>query len=318
MAAFYTEADYENSVIELFKTVLGYRHLYGPDVEERDFYSPLCEEELKTALARINPGLPEEALSEAFDKLRHFENASLVQKNEVFTNYIQYGIEVRYRADGEERSGLVYPVDFQTPGNNSFVIANQWTFIENSTKRPDILIFLNGLPVVLMELKSPSRQETEAGEGYLQIRNYMQEIPSLFIYNCVCVISDHLTSKAGTITSGEDRFMEWKTKDGSYENTRYAQFDTFLRTFFKKKGFWTLSKISSVFPMKGSVNIRFLPVIISILRSTRLSRPQRRRPFREAAAKAACFGTPRVPGNRFPWCFTLIYCKKLWTAPPLS
>ena len=235
MAAFYTEADYENSVVELFKTVLGYKHLYGPDIQDRDYYSPLLEEELKAALARINPALPEEALSEAFDKLNRFENASLVQKNRVFTNYIQNGIEVRYRINGEERSGLVYPVDFKTPGNNSFIIANQWTFIENSNKRPDILIFLNGLPVVLMELKSPSREETEAGEGYLQIRNYMQEIPSLFIYNCICVISDHLTSKAGTITSGEDRFMEWKTKDGSYENTRYAQFDTFFEGIFQKE-----------------------------------------------------------------------------------
>ena len=258
MAAFYTEADYENSVIELFKTVLGYRHLYGPDVEDRDFYSPLCEEELKTALARINPGLPEEALLEAFDKLSHFENASLVQKNEVFTNYIQHGIEVRYRADGEERSGLVYPVDFQNPGNNSFVIANQWTFIENSTKRPDILIFLNGLPVVLMELKSPSRQETEAGEGYLQIRNYMQEIPSLFIYNCVCVISDHLTSKAGTITSGEDRFMEWKTKDGSYENTRYAQFDTFFEGVFQKERFLDILKNFICFSDEGVSQYKIL------------------------------------------------------------
>ena len=258
MAAFYTEADYENSVVELFKTVLGYRHLYGPDVEERDFYSPLCEEELKAALARINPALPEEALLEAFDKLSHFENASLVQKNEVFTNYIQHGIEVRYRADGEERSGLVYPVDFQNPGNNSFVIANQWTFIENSTKRPDILIFLNGLPVVLMELKSPSRQETEAGEGYLQIRNYMREIPSLFIYNCVCVISDHLTSKAGTITSGEDRFMEWKTKDGSYENTRYAQFDTFFEGVFQKERFLDILKNFICFSDEGVSQYKIL------------------------------------------------------------
>ena len=143
MAAFYTEADYENSVVELFKTVLGYKHLYGPDIQDRNYYSPLLEEELKAALVRINPALPEEALSEAFDKLNRFENASLVQKNEVFTNYIQHGIEVRYRADGEERSGLVYPVDFKNPGNNSFIVANQWTFIENSTKRPDILIFLN-------------------------------------------------------------------------------------------------------------------------------------------------------------------------------
>ena len=142
--------------------------------------------------------------------------------------YLQHGIEVRYFVKGEERSGLVYLADYKNPGKNSFVVANQWTFIENSNKRPDVIIFLNGLPVVLIELKSPSREETDASEGYLQIRNYMQEIPSMFIYNCICVISDHLTSKAGTITSGEDRFMEWKTKDGSYENTQYAQFDTFF------------------------------------------------------------------------------------------
>lgn len=258
MAAFYTEADYENSIIELFKTVLGYRHIYGPDIQDRDYYSPLLEEELKTALARINPTLPEEALSEAFDKLRHFENASLVQKNELFTNYIQQGIEVRYRTGGEEKSGLVYPVDFKNPGNNSFIAANQWTFIENSNKRPDILIFLNGLPVVLVELKSPSREETEAGEGYLQIRNYMQEIPSLFIYNCICVISDHLTSKAGTITSGEDRFMEWKTKNGSYENTRYAQFDTFFEGIFQKERLLDIIKNFICFSDEGVNQVKIL------------------------------------------------------------
>ena len=302
MAAFYTEADYENSVIELFKTVLGYRHLYGPDIQDRDYYSPLLEEELKTALARINPALPEEALSEAFDKLNRFENASLVQKNEVFTNYIRQDIEVRYRTNGEERSGLVYPVDFKNPGNNSFIVANQWTFIENSTKRPDILIFLNGLPVVLMELKSPSREETEAGEGYLQIRNYMQEIPSLFIYNCICVISDHLTSKAGTITSGEDRFMEWKT---NMPNSIPS-----LKEFFKKKDFWTLSKISSVFQMKVSIKLRFLPVTISILRSTRLLKPQRKPPPRVVMVKEVYFGTPRAQVNPFPWFSTPISCRK--------
>lgn len=179
--------------------------------------------------------MPEDAISDALFKLKNFENAELVQKNELFMDYLQHGIEVRYFVDGEERFGLVYIVDYKKPDNNSFIVANQWTFIENSNKRPDVILFLNGMPVVLVELKSPSREETDVSEGYLQIRNYMQEIPSMFIYNCVCVISDHLTSKAGTITSGEDRFMEWKTKDGSYENTQYAQFDTFFEGMFEKE-----------------------------------------------------------------------------------
>ncbi|MCM1027042.1 MAG: type I restriction endonuclease subunit R [Roseburia sp.] len=234
MSGLYTEADYEKAVIELFKTDLGYEYIYAPDVE-RDFTSPLYEEILKDSLRRINREMPSDALDDAFYKLKNIENGGLIQKNAVFMDYLQHGVEVRYLVNGEERSGLVYLVDYNTPDNNSFIVANQWTFIENSNKRPDILLFLNGLPVVLIELKSPSREETDASEGFLQIRNYMQEIPSMFIYNCICVISDHLTSKAGTITSGEDRFMEWKTKDGSYENTQYAQFDTFFEGMFTRE-----------------------------------------------------------------------------------
>lgn len=233
MPGFYTEADYESSIIELFQN-MGYKYVYAPDLE-RDFRSPLYEEELLSALHRLNPKMPEDAIADALFKLKNFENAELIQKNELFMDYLQHGIEVRYFVNGEERFGLVYIVDYKNPDNNSFVVANQWTFIENSNKRPDVILFLNGMPVVLVELKSPSREETDASEGYLQIRNYMQEIPSMFIYNCICVISDHLTSKAGTITSGEDRFMEWKTKDGSYENTQYAQFDTFFEGMFEKE-----------------------------------------------------------------------------------
>lgn len=232
MPGFYTEADYESSIIELFQN-MGYKYVYAPDLE-RDFRSPLYEEELLSALHRLNPKMPEDAIADALFKLKNFENAELIQKNELFMDYLQHGIEVRYFVDGEERFGLVYIVDYKNPDNNSFVVSNQWTFIENSNKRPDVLLFLNGIPVILVELKSPSREETDASEGYLQIRNYMQEIPSMFIYNCICVVSDHLTSKAGTITSGEDRFMEWKTKDGSYENTQYAQFDTFFEGMFDK------------------------------------------------------------------------------------
>ena len=183
---------------------------------------------------RLNKGLPADAINDALFKLRNFENGELVQKNAEFMEYLQSGIPVRYLEKGEERSGIVYLADYSHPENNSFIVANQWTFIENSNKRPDIILFFNGLPVVLVELKSPSREETDASEAYRQLRNYMQEIPSMFIYNAICVMSDQSTSKAGTITSGEDRFMEWKTKDGSYENTQYAQFDTFFEGLFQK------------------------------------------------------------------------------------
>ena len=234
MPGLYTEADYENSVIELFRNDLGYDYAYGPDIE-RDFYCPLYEEVLIDSLYRLNRGLPDDAIQDALFKLKNFENGELVQKNAVFMDYLQNGIPVRYFVDGEERSSIVYLVDYKNPDNNSFIVANQWTFIENSNKRPDVILFLNGLPVVLVELKSPSREETDASEAYRQLRNYMQEIPSMFIYNAICVMSDQLTSKAGTITSGEDRFMEWKTKDGDYENTQYAQFDTFFEGMFQKE-----------------------------------------------------------------------------------
>src|SRR5699024_9473607 len=95
----------------------------------------------------------------------------------------------------EDKSSIVYLIDYDNVNNNSFIVANQWTFIESSNKRPDIILFINGLPLVVMELKSPSREETDASEAYRQLRNYMHEIPSMFIYNAICVMSDHLVSK---------------------------------------------------------------------------------------------------------------------------
>ena len=228
------EEAYENSVIELFER-MGYRHVYGPDLESRDFHSPLYEDELIDALHRLNPKLPEVAIKEALTKLKNFENAELTQKNAVFMEYLQSGITVRYTEKGEPKDTIVYLIDYNNPEKNSFIVANQWTFIENSEKRPDILLFVNGLPLVLMELKSPSREETDASEAYRQIQNYKHEIPSMFIYNAICVTSDLLTSKAGTITSDETRFMEWKTADGKYENTKHAQFDTFFKGIFPKE-----------------------------------------------------------------------------------
>ena len=256
MASSYTEADYENSVIELFRE-MEYRYLYGPDVE-RDFTSPLYDAELEESLRRINPALPYVAIEEALFKLRNSENGELVQKNAIFMDYLQNGIEVSYQEKKETRSGRVYLVDYENPEKNSFIVANQWTFIENSEKRPDVILFLNGLPVVLVELKSPSREETDASEAYLQLRNYMHEIPSMFIYNVICVMSDQLTSRAGTITSGEDRFMEWKTKDGSYENTQFAQFDTFFEGMFTPERLLDIIKNFVCFSNDGSTMIKIL------------------------------------------------------------
>ena len=257
MPSLYTEADYENSVIELFRSDLGYEYAYGPDIE-RDFYSPLYEDVLLDSLYRLNRELPDDAIQDALFKLKNFENGELVQKNSVFMDYLQNGIPVRYFVDCEERSSIVYLIDYKNTDNNSFIVANQWTFIENSNKRPDVILFLNGLPVVLVELKSPSREETDASEAYRQLRNYMQEIPSMFIYNAICVMSDQLTSKAGTITSGEDRFMEWKTKDGDYENTQYAQFDTFFEGIFQKERLLDIIKNFICFSNEGINSFKIL------------------------------------------------------------
>lgn len=257
MSVIFTEADYENSVIELFRNELGYEYAYGPDIE-RDFHSPLYDGILEESLFRLNRGLPYDAIQDALFKLRNFENGELVQKNAVFMDYLQNGIPVRYFDKGEERSNIAYLVDYKNPENNSFIVANQWTFIENSNKRPDIILFLNGIPVVLVELKSPSREETDASEAYRQLRNYMIEIPSMFVYNAICVMSDQLTSKAGTITSGEDRFMEWKTKDGNYENTQYAQFDTFFEGMFEKTRLLDLIKNFICFSNEGTNNFKIL------------------------------------------------------------
>ncbi len=257
MLGLYTEQSYENSVIELFQN-MGYTHIYGPDIETRDFYCPLYEDILLDYIHKLNKKVPEEAIQDAIFKLKNIDNNDLLQQNMVFMDYLQNGIEARYMENGEQRSTIVYLVDYKNVDNNSFIVANQWTFVENSEKRPDVLIFLNGIPVVLFELKSPSREETDASAAYRQIKNYMKEIPSMFTYNAICVMSDLLESRAGTITSGEDRYMEWKTKDGNYENTQYAQFDTFIEGIFIKERLLDILKNFICFNKEGVDSFKIL------------------------------------------------------------
>ena len=252
----FTEADYENSVLDLFRE-MNYDYVYGPNIE-RNLRSPLYDDILEESLYRINPNCNDKAIIDALYKLRNFENVDLVTKNKVFMDYLQNGIPVKYQENGEETSTIVYLVDYEHVENNSFIVANQWTFIENCNKRPDILIFLNGMPIILIELKSSSREEINSSEAYRQIRNYMKEIPSMFIYNAICVLSDQLISKAGTITSGENRYMEWKTVDGNYEDTQYASFDTFFLGMFEKSRLLDIIKNFICFSNDGKQDIKIL------------------------------------------------------------
>ena len=228
----FTEDNYEKALISLFEG-MGYQYLYGPNIE-RDYYVPYYEAQLEESLQTVNPKKPHAAIHEAIIKLRNIDMGSLAQRNETFTDYLQHGIEVSYFNGKEMRNEMVYLIDFEHTDKNTFQVINQWTFIENAEKRADIIVFVNGLPLVVVELKSPSREETDASEAYLQLRNYMKDIPSLFSFNMFCVMSDMALSKAGTITSKEDRYMEWKTKDGNYESTEFVDYDTFFEGIFQR------------------------------------------------------------------------------------
>ncbi len=231
----FTEEMFEQAIIELFEN-MGYSHIYAPDMGRTDYSSPVLDSVLLDSLVKLNKGLPLDAINDAMAKLRDFDTGSLLQKNMQFMDYLQNGVPVKYFDKGEERSSLVYLIDYENVEKNSFYVVNQFTYIENgNNRRPDVILFINGLPLVLMELKSPSKDEVGAENAYNQIRNYMQDIPSLFNYNAICVISDLSTNKAGTITSGFDRFMEWKSKDGSEIDNSLVVFETFYEGLFQKE-----------------------------------------------------------------------------------
>lgn len=199
----FNENFYEQCVIEHMTDKLGYTHLYGPDVERtsdeyRDVFLPGI---LEDSLARINKGLPAAAIDEAILKIQNIEGGTLEQRNETFNDYLQSGVEVRFFDGKQEHDDIVRLLDFDDPNNNDFHVVNQWTFVEYSEKRPDVIAFVNGMPLVMFELKSPSREETDASDAYLQLRNYMHHIPSMFVPNVFCVMSDMSETRVGTMVS---------------------------------------------------------------------------------------------------------------------
>ena len=251
---------FERTLIERLVEKHGYKFLHGPDVarstnEYRDVFLPGI---FSSALARINKELPSAAIQEAILKLSNIEGGSLEQRNETFTDYLQSGVEVRYFDGKEERNDIVRLLDFDNPESNTFHVVNQWTFVEYSEKRPDVICFVNGMPLVVFELKSPSREETDASDAYLQLRNYMHHIPSLFVPNVFCVMSDMAETRVGTITSDEDRYVAWKSVDGDYSETKMATWKTMVDGMMPKARLMDIIKNFVCFNDAGEKVIKIL------------------------------------------------------------
>ena len=243
----YTENEYEQALIELFQSLEDgqYRYVYGPDIE-RDYSNPLLDDVLQASLQRINPTLPASAIDDAIRKLHQIEGSSLYECNFKFTQMLQYGIEVQYTDEKHQvKTKIVNLIDYEHEAENDFLVVNQFTMQELDTKRPDIVVFVNGLPLVVIELKSPSREETDASEAYLQLRNYQKFIPSLFVYNAFNVMSDMALTKIGTITAKEDRYMEWKQPTGEV-----ADYDTAFKAVFTPRVLLNLLKNYMLFDVR--------------------------------------------------------------------
>ncbi len=232
-----TESVIEDFVIELLKSQ-GYQYVSGPDIapdgvkpERRSYEDVLLFDRLRKAIERINPYIPAEAREDAIKQIQQSNAPDLIANNETFHRMLTEGINVSYRKEGIERGDLVWLIDFNNPENNDFLVVNQFTVIENNVnKRPDVIIFVNGLPLVVIELKNPADENATLKSAFDQIQTYKNKIPSLFIYNAFIVISDGLEAKGGTISSDFSHFMAWKSIDGKVEASHLiSQIETLVK-----------------------------------------------------------------------------------------
>ncbi len=219
-----TENDIELYAIEELEN-LGYSYIYGPDIapdtdaqERTSFDQVILTERFQKAIDRINPTIPNNAKEDALKKVLRIGTPDLLTDNETFHKMLTEGINVTYQKDGSQRGDIVKLVDFDTVNNNEFNVINQFTVIENNNnKRPDVILFINGLPLVVVGLKNSVDENATIRSAYKQIQTYKATIPSLFIYNSILVISDGTEAKTGSLSAGFTRFMSWKTADGESE-----------------------------------------------------------------------------------------------------
>lgn len=238
----FTEDLLEEAAIEILQN-LGYDYASGVDlspggsqVEREDYKEVILPNRVQSSLRRINAELPEEALEEAYRRIITFNSPNLIENNQSFHQLMTEGIEVSYKKSGEIRTKRAYVIDFDDSSNNDFLTVNQFTVIEKEDRRPDVILFINGLPLVVIELKSASDEQVGIENAYNQIQTYKREIPSLFNYNAFNIISDGINAKAGTLTSNEEWFMNWRTVDGeNIEPLSNPQYEVLFNGMLEKE-----------------------------------------------------------------------------------
>ena len=236
------------SAIEKFAIALlekqGYQYIYAPSIapdsdtpERQSFEDVLLIERLQKVIGRINPSITADCREDAIKQILRLNSLELIANNEAFHRMLTEGIIVNYQRDGHSRGDLVWLIDFKNLENNDFIVANQFTVIENNVnKRPDIILFVNGLPLVVIELKNPVDENATVTSAFKQLQTYKQTIPRLFTYNGLMIISDGLEAKAGSISAGLSRFMAWKTADGKVEaSPLIGQLETLIKGMLDKK-----------------------------------------------------------------------------------
>ena len=234
---------------------------HGPEIapdglfaERQDYGQVVLEQRLRDALARLNPDLPPEALEDAFRKLVNPPGATLEQRNRALHRMLVDGVTVEYRRpDGAIAGAQARVLDYGDPDNNDWLAVNQYTVVENRyTRRPDVVLFVNGLPLAVIELKNPADEQATIWSAYQQLQTYKREIPSLFTYNEVLVISDGLEARIGTLTTDRDRFMPWRTITGeTLAPPRMPQLEVLIRGIFEPRRFLRLLRDFIVFEDEG-------------------------------------------------------------------
>jgi len=238
----------------------GHRPRYA-NVERENYGQVVLESRLRQALARLNPQVPADALEEAFRKLTRPDSPSLVANNHVIHTYLVEGVPVEYqRADGLFGGDLVRVLDYAEPENNEFLAVNQFTVVENLSacghaqagRRPDVVLFINGLPIAVMELKNAAIVNATIWSAFNQLQTYKMQIPSLFVYNEAMVISDGVQARIGTLTADREWFMPWRTIEGEeLADTRLTQLQVVLEGVFQKRQFLDLIRHFIVFEDVG-------------------------------------------------------------------
>ena len=243
---------------------MGYSVMHGPDIApetpgaERSRYEDVVlTQRLRDAVARLNPNIPAEAHEEAIRKVLSPHSPALVQNNRAFHRMLVDGVEVEYRdSDGATRGGGAQLVDFENPENNDWLAVNQFTVMEETERRPDIVLFINGIPVGVIELKNPSDENATVWSAFRQLQTYKREIPRLFTYNEALVISDGLEARVGALTANQERFMPWRTIGGETEApSSDLELEVLVKGLFDRGRFLNYLKHFIVFEETGGDTI---------------------------------------------------------------